>query len=70
VRSLSLATVGMLQYLAPTGHFVLGVTVFGEPFGASQLGAFGLIWTALALYTLDLRRAFACRAPEAGARSS
>jgi chloramphenicol-sensitive protein RarD len=65
VRSLRLATVGMLQYLAPTGHFVLGVTVFGEPFDASQLAAFALIWTALVLYTLDLRRALAGRRPRA-----
>jgi chloramphenicol-sensitive protein RarD len=71
VRSLSLATVGMLQYLAPTGQFILGVTVFGEPFGASQLVAFALIWTALALYTLDLRRTLARqrRLEPVGARS-
>jgi chloramphenicol-sensitive protein RarD len=72
VRSLSLATVGMLQYLAPTGHFLLGITVFAEPFGASQLAAFALIWTALVLYTLDLRRTLARRRAlrPAGVRSS
>jgi chloramphenicol-sensitive protein RarD len=68
VRSLSLATVGMLQYLAPTGHFLLGVTVFKEPFGGSQLVAFAFIWTALALYTLDLRRALARRSAVAPPR--
>jgi chloramphenicol-sensitive protein RarD len=56
VRRLTLATVGILQYLAPTGHFVLGVTLFHETFGAAHLGAFVLIWTALALYSIDLRR--------------
>jgi chloramphenicol-sensitive protein RarD len=56
VRKLTLATVGFLQYLAPTGHFLLAVAVYDEPFDAVHLVAFALIWTALALYTFDLRR--------------
>jgi chloramphenicol-sensitive protein RarD len=56
VRRLTLATVGFLQYMTPTGHFLLAVAVFGEPFDALHLVAFALIWTALALYTFDLRR--------------
>lgn len=56
VRKLTLATVGFLQYLTPTGHFLLAVAVFGEPFDAAHLAAFGCIWIALGLYTFDLRR--------------
>ena len=56
VRRLRLATVGFLQYLTPTGHFLLATAVFGEPFDGSHLVAFGLIWLALAIYTVDLRR--------------
>ena len=56
VRKLTLATVGFLQYMTPTGHFILAVTVFGEPFDATRLAAFAFIWTALAIYTFDLRR--------------
>ncbi len=56
IRRLTLATVGFLQYMTPTGHFVLAVTVFGEPFDAAHLAAFACIWTALAFYTIDLRR--------------
>jgi chloramphenicol-sensitive protein RarD len=63
VRSLPLATVGMLQYLAPTGHLLLGITVFHETFGAAQLLAFALIWTALALYSFDLRHRLAAAFP-------
>jgi chloramphenicol-sensitive protein RarD len=59
VRSLTLATVGILQYLAPTGHFLLGITVFHETFGTAHMLAFALIWTALALYSIDLRRRLA-----------
>ena len=56
VRRLTLATVGFLQYMTPTGHFVLAVAVYGEPFDAVHLAAFALIWIALAVYTFDLRR--------------
>ena len=56
VRRLTLATVGFLQYMTPTGHFLLAILVFGEPFDAGHLVAFGCIWVALALYTFDLHR--------------
>jgi chloramphenicol-sensitive protein RarD len=56
IRKLSLATVGFLQYVTPTGHFLLAVTVFGEPFDTTRLSAFACIWAALAVYTVDLRR--------------
>ncbi len=52
-RRLSLATLGLLQYLSPTLQFVLGVWIFHEPFSALRLIGFGLIWTALLLYSLD-----------------
>ena len=56
VRRLNLATVGFLQYVTPTGHFLLAVTVFGEPLDGTRLVSFAFIWTALALYTFDLQR--------------
>jgi len=49
---LRLATVGMLQYLAPTGQFLLALA-FGEPLDAGALAAFALIWSALAIYSAD-----------------
>ncbi len=52
-RRLRLATMGFLQYLAPTGHFLLAVWAYGEPFARANAIAFGLIWTALVIYTLD-----------------
>ena len=52
-RRLRLATMGFLQYLAPTGHFLLAVFAYGEPFARANAIAFGFIWTALAIYTLD-----------------
>lgn len=56
-RSIRLSTLGFLQYIAPTGMFLLGVLVYGEPFQKRQGVTFALIWTALALYSLEsLRR--------------
>jgi chloramphenicol-sensitive protein RarD len=54
-RRLPLSTVGFLQYLAPTGQFLLAVLAFGEPFARGKLAAFALIWAALLLFSLDLR---------------
>lgn len=50
-RRLTLATLGLLQYLGPTIQFGLGVFVYGEPFSAQRAVGFGLIWAALALYS-------------------
>jgi chloramphenicol-sensitive protein RarD len=59
-RRLKLSTIGFLQYLAPTGQFVLAVFVFGEPLDPLRLAGFLWIWAALAVFTgdswLDLHR--------------
>jgi chloramphenicol-sensitive protein RarD len=55
-RRLPLATVGFLQYLAPSGQFLLAVFVYGEPFAAEQLAAFACIWVALATFSIDMIR--------------
>lgn len=57
-RRLPLSTVGILQYLAPTMQFLLAVLAFREPFALPQLAAFALIWTALAVFTVDARAAW------------
>jgi chloramphenicol-sensitive protein RarD len=55
-RRLPLSTMGFLQYLAPSGQFLLGVLAYGEPFTPAHRLAFVLIWTALAIYSADLWR--------------
>ena len=47
------ATLGFFQYLAPTGHFLLAVLVYGEVAGAAHMITFACIWGAIALYTAD-----------------
>ncbi|MGL6112564.1 MAG: EamA family transporter RarD [Rubrivivax sp.] len=52
-RRLPLATIGLLQYLSPTIQLGLGVWVFSETFDRGRLVGFAIIWSALALYSLD-----------------
>jgi chloramphenicol-sensitive protein RarD len=52
-RHLRLTTIGFLQYLAPTGSFLLGVFLYHEPFTRAHLITFTFIWTALAIFTVD-----------------
>ena len=49
-RRLPYATVGMLQFIAPTVQFLLAVLVFGEAFTHTHAIAFTAIWVAVALY--------------------
>src|SRR5439155_10919935 len=43
-RSLRLSTIGFLQYLSPTGQFLIAVFVYHEPMSAHKLMSFALIW--------------------------
>jgi chloramphenicol-sensitive protein RarD len=53
-RRVSLATVGLLQYINPTLQFGCAVLVFAEPFTPWHAVAFPAIWAALALYSVSL----------------
>ena len=52
-RSLTLTTLGMLQYTAPILQFLVAVTVLGEQMPAARWAGFGLIWLSLAVFTVD-----------------
>ena len=55
---LPLSTLGLLQYLAPTLQFLLGVLYFGEDMSPGRWVGFGLVWLALMIMTVDgLRQA-------------
>jgi chloramphenicol-sensitive protein RarD len=56
-RRLRYATVGLLQYVAPTLQFTLAVAAFGEAFQPGRIVTFGLVWSGLALYSWDSLRA-------------
>lgn len=50
-RRIPLTTIGLLQYLAPTLQFLIGVTVRHEAIGLTRLAGFALVWAALAIFT-------------------
>ena len=52
-QRLNLSTIGLMQYLAPTIHFLLALLVFGEAFTPTHLVTFLFIWSGLALYSWD-----------------
>ena len=52
-RLIPLSTIGLLQYIAPTIQFLLGVFLFHETFTTDRLIGFGLIWLALVIFALD-----------------
>ncbi|MBP5620970.1 MAG: EamA family transporter RarD [Thermoguttaceae bacterium] len=53
---IKLSTLGLLNYLCPTGQFLCGVFVLGEKTSAFQWVSFVLIWIALTFFTVDLFR--------------
>jgi chloramphenicol-sensitive protein RarD len=53
VRRVPLSIIGILQYIAPTIQFLLGVYAFKEPFTRTQLTGFGLVRLGLVVFTLD-----------------
>jgi len=56
-RALPLSTLGIVQYVAPTLQFLIAVFVLGEPMPAARWAAFGFIWLALVIFSVDLVRA-------------
>jgi chloramphenicol-sensitive protein RarD len=52
-RRIPFATLGILQYVGPSLQLVIGVRLYGEPFDADKLIAYGAIWVALAIFSID-----------------
>ena len=51
-----LTSLGLLQYLAPTMQFLIGVLIRDEPMPLTRLAGFALVWVALAFFTVDALR--------------
>jgi chloramphenicol-sensitive protein RarD len=61
-RRIPMSMLGLMQYISPTLQLLLGVWLYNEPFGGARLVGFILIWTALAVYSLEgLWRAWSAR---------
>lgn len=50
------STLGLFQYIAPSMMFILAVLIYNEPLSADKLITFVIIWSALAIYTVDAVR--------------
>ena len=50
VRLIPLSMVGILQYIAPSIQFFLGVFLFGESFTRERLIGFAMVWAALVIF--------------------
>lgn len=53
VRRIPLSLIGILQYIAPTLQFLIGVLVYKEPFTVNKLLGFSLVWLALILFAIE-----------------
>ncbi len=54
-RRLNLSTIGIMQFIAPTLQFLVGVA-YGEPLTTAHIICFGCIWTAVAVFSWDAWR--------------
>jgi chloramphenicol-sensitive protein RarD len=52
-RRIPFATLGLLQYVGPSLQLLIGVKLYGEPFDPAKLAAYAVIWTALAIFSID-----------------
>ncbi len=52
-RRTTLTALGIMQYIAPTMQFLLGIYLYREPFSQDRLIGFVLIWIALVIYTAE-----------------
>jgi chloramphenicol-sensitive protein RarD len=52
-KQIPLTMIGVLQYLAPTIQFLIGVLVYKEEFDSSRLIGFSIVWLALIIFWLE-----------------
>jgi chloramphenicol-sensitive protein RarD len=50
-QRIPLSLLGFLQYVAPSGQFLIAIFFIGEPINAPRLLSFALVWLALAILT-------------------
>lgn len=53
-KKLDFSVLGFIQFVTPTGLFLMGLIVFNEPLRPIQLVCFLFIWTAIAVFCWDM----------------
>jgi chloramphenicol-sensitive protein RarD len=64
-QRIPLSMIGIMQYLAPTLQFLIGVLVYHEPFEHTRWIGFSIVWAALVFFWVE--GFFAHRRPKASA---
>jgi len=52
-RRIPLTVVGLLQYIAPTLQFLIGVFIYKEPFDRAHFIGFAIVWLALIIFAVE-----------------
>jgi len=52
-KQIPLSVVGLLQYIAPTIQFLIGIFIYKEAFDRSHLIGFGIVWVALIIFWVE-----------------
>ncbi|HET7143847.1 MAG TPA: EamA family transporter, partial [Anaerolineales bacterium] len=52
-KQIPLTMVGILQYIAPTLQFLIGVLIYKEPFDQAHLIGFCIVWAALVIFWVE-----------------
>lgn len=52
-KQIPLTIVGILQYIAPTIQFLIGVFIYKETFDTTRLIGFSLVWLALVIFWVE-----------------
>jgi chloramphenicol-sensitive protein RarD len=52
-KRIPLTMIGVLQYLAPTIQFLIGVFIYDEEFDTTRLIGFSLVWLALVIFWVE-----------------
>lgn len=51
---ITLTALGFLQYISPTGQFLIGIFVYKETFTTAHIICFACIWLGLTIFTVDI----------------
>jgi chloramphenicol-sensitive protein RarD len=68
-KTVPLAMIGFLQYIAPSISLLLGIFIYHEHFSKTHLVSFLFIWTALALFSLSKSKRLSALQPKLGKKS-
>ena len=52
-KQIPLTIVGLLQYIAPSIQFLIGVFLYKEPFDRAHFIGFAIVWVALIIFAID-----------------